>query len=67
MHLTFKWTNATTVDDHQQNNGIALNSFNLPTTQSGLTADEYGALQRSAEAVRELVTAMENLKGQPAS
>jgi len=32
-----------------------------------LTADEYGALQRSAEAVRELVTAMENLKDQPAS
>jgi len=28
-----------------------------------LTADEYGALQRSAEAVRELVTAMEGLKG----
>ena len=35
VHLTFKWTSATTVDDHQQNNGIALNSFNLATTQSG--------------------------------
>jgi len=48
VHLTFKWTNATTVDDHQQNNGIALNSFNLPTTQSGLTADEYGMSRTAA-------------------
>jgi len=32
-----------------------------------LTADEYGALQRSAGAVRELVSAMENLKTQTAS
>jgi hypothetical protein len=48
VHLTFKWTSATTVDDHQQNNGIGLNSFNLPTTQSGLTADEYGMSQTAA-------------------
>jgi hypothetical protein len=34
-----------TVDDHQQNNGIGLNSLNLPTTQTGLTADEYGMSQ----------------------
>jgi hypothetical protein len=33
------------VDDHEQNNTIAVNSLNLPTTQSGLTADEYGMSQ----------------------
>ncbi len=34
--------------------------------QIDLTADEYGALQKSAGAVRELVTAMDALKAQPA-
>jgi hypothetical protein len=42
VHLSFKWTKATTVDDHEQNNTIATNSLNRPTTQGGLTADEYG-------------------------
>jgi hypothetical protein len=48
VHLTFKWSSATTVDDHQQNNTIAVDSLNQPTTQSGLTADEYGMSQTAA-------------------
>jgi hypothetical protein len=48
VHLSFKWAKADTVDDHQQNNTIAMNSLNLPTTQSGLTADEYGMSQTAA-------------------
>jgi hypothetical protein len=45
VHLTFKWRKALTVDDHQQNNTIARNSLNLPTAQTGLSADEYGMSQ----------------------
>jgi hypothetical protein len=48
VHLSFKWANATTVDDHEQNNTIATNSLNRPTTQNGLTADEYGMSQTAA-------------------
>ena len=45
VHLSFQWTAAMTVDDHEQGNTIATNSLNRPTTQSGLTADEYGMSQ----------------------
>jgi hypothetical protein len=45
VHLSFEWANASTVDDHQQNNTIAKNSLNRTTTQTGLTADEYGMSQ----------------------
>ncbi|REG48757.1 hypothetical protein B0G80_5045 [Paraburkholderia sp. BL6669N2] len=41
VHLAFKWAKATTVDDHQDGNGIGLNSMGQPTSQSGLVADEY--------------------------
>jgi hypothetical protein len=45
VHLAFKRAKAVTVDDHEQNNTIASNSLALPTTQTGLTADEYGMSQ----------------------
>ncbi|WP_163988336.1 hypothetical protein [Pyxidicoccus caerfyrddinensis] len=45
VHLAFKWTKAKTVDDHEQANTIAKNSLNEPTSQTGLTADEYGMSQ----------------------
>ena len=46
VHLSFEWRDALTVDHHEDGNGIALNSLNLPTTQSmGLTADEYAFRQ----------------------
>jgi hypothetical protein len=48
VHLSFKQKKATTVDDHEQNNTIAANSLNRPTSQSGLTADEYGMSQTAA-------------------
>ena len=49
VHLAFKWNKVVTVDDHQDNNTIATNSMNEPTTQSGgLTADEYGMSQTAA-------------------
>jgi hypothetical protein len=48
VHLSFKWTRAATVDDHEQNNTIARNSLNEPTSQSGLVADEYGMSQTAA-------------------
>jgi hypothetical protein len=48
VHLSFKRTKATTVDDHEQNNTIATNSLNRPTAQGGLTADEYGMSQTAA-------------------
>jgi hypothetical protein len=41
-HLSFQYKDSFTVDNHEDNNGIALNSLSLPTTQSGaLDADEY--------------------------
>lgn len=45
VHLAFQWAKVTTVDDHQQNNTIAKNSLGEPTTQTGLTADEFGMSQ----------------------
>jgi hypothetical protein len=48
VHPSFKWTKAQTVDDHEQANTIAKNSLNRPTTQSGLTADEYPMSQTAA-------------------
>lgn len=48
VHLSFKRTKATTVDDHEQNNTIASNSLNRPTAQVGLSADEYGMSQTAA-------------------
>ena len=49
VHLSFQWARAITVDDHQQNNTITRNSFNLPTSQSaGLVADEHGMSQTAA-------------------
>ena len=41
VHLSFKWSAALTVDDHEQGNTLAKNSLGQPTTQSGLVADEY--------------------------
>jgi dienelactone hydrolase len=41
-HLSFQHMDSFTVDNHEDNNGIGLNSLNLPTTQSGaLHSDEY--------------------------
>ena len=48
VHLAFQWVKVTTVDDHQQNNTIATNSLGEPTTQTGLTADEFGMSQTAA-------------------
>jgi hypothetical protein len=49
VHLAFKWNRAVTVDDHQDNNTIARNSMNEPTSQSaGLAADEYGMSQTAS-------------------
>src|SRR5262249_4043247 len=48
VHLAFKWKSAKTVDDHEQANTIAINSLGQPTTQTGLTADEYGMSQTAA-------------------
>jgi hypothetical protein len=45
VHLAFQWSNAVTVDDHQQANTISTNSLGQPTSQAGLTADEYGMSQ----------------------
>lgn len=48
VHLAFEWAKAFTVDDHEQNNTIAMNSLGEPTTQTGLSADEYGMSQSAA-------------------
>lgn len=48
VHLAFQWTKALTIDDHQQNNTITVNSLGEPTTQTGLTADEFGMSQTAA-------------------
>ena len=48
VHLAFEWAKAATVDDHQQNNTIAVNSVGGPTTQTGLVADEFGMSQMAA-------------------
>lgn len=48
VHLAFQWAKATTVDDHQQNNAIVTNTLSEPTTQTGLTADEFGMSQTAA-------------------
>jgi len=46
VHPSFEWKDAFTVDNHEDGNGIGLNSLNLPTTQSmGLSADEYAFRQ----------------------
>nr|AHZ89322.1 hypothetical protein [uncultured bacterium 'pool 3 contig00022'] len=42
VHLSFETDAAMTVDDHEQTNGIARNSLDEPTSQSGgVSADEY--------------------------
>jgi hypothetical protein len=42
VHLSFKKRGQATVDDHEDGNGIAVNSMTQPTTQTGgLTADEH--------------------------
>lgn len=42
VHLSFEWADQITVDDHEQNNTINVNSLGLPTSQiNGLHADEY--------------------------
>ncbi len=49
VHLSFKKRDQTTVDDHQDGNGIAVNSMAAPTTQSaGLTANEHPFSQGGA-------------------
>ena len=45
VHLAFKWNRATTVDDYEQPNTIAVNSLNQPNSQMGISADEYGMSQ----------------------
>ncbi len=42
VHRSFEWNDALTVDNHEDRNGIGLNSLNLQTMQSmGLSADEF--------------------------
>jgi hypothetical protein len=41
VYLSFKKTGAKTIDDHEDHNGIGINSVGGATTQTGLTADEY--------------------------
>lgn len=41
IHLSFKKERQITVDDHQDGNGIGVNSMNAPTAQSGLVAGEH--------------------------
>ena len=42
VHLSFEWPDATTVDNHEDGNGIGTNSMNQPTSQlGGMYADEY--------------------------
>jgi len=48
VHLSFKQVNALTVDDHEQANTIGTNSLNQPTSQTGVTADEFGMSQTAA-------------------
>ncbi len=49
VHLSYKKAKQATVDDHEDGNGIAKNSFGAPTTPSGgLTADEHEWSQSGA-------------------
>lgn len=49
VHLSFKKQDQVTVDDHEDRNGIAVNSLGAPTEQSGaLTADEHPFAQQVA-------------------
>lgn len=49
VHVSFKKNGQLTIDDHEDGNGIATNSMNRPTAQSGgLTADEYPFAQGAA-------------------
>ncbi|MFA5924546.1 MAG: hypothetical protein WC856_25210 [Methylococcaceae bacterium] len=42
VHLSFEWPDQLNVDHHEDNNGIAKNSLDEPTSQSGgLSANEY--------------------------
>jgi hypothetical protein len=42
VHLSFEWEAQTDVDHHEDGNGVAVNSMNAPTSQSGgVVADEY--------------------------
>ena len=42
VHLSYKKKNQVTVDDHEDGNGIAVNSMGAPTsTSGGLTANEH--------------------------
>ena len=46
VEVSFAWNEVLTVDDHEQVNGIGLNSLNAPTIQlMGLSADEHGFFQ----------------------
>jgi hypothetical protein len=49
VHLSFKRQGQVTVDDHEDGNGIAKNSFPAPTTVAGgLVADEHPFRQAAA-------------------
>jgi len=49
IHLSFELEGQVTVDDHEDRNGIGINSLGQPTAQlSGLTADEYTFAQTTA-------------------
>jgi hypothetical protein len=41
VHLSFEWADQLTVDHHEDGNGIGRNSLDEPTTQSGVSTDEY--------------------------
>lgn len=46
VHLSFEWPNQVDVDHHEDGNGIAKNSLDEPTSQSGgLNAEEYAFAQ----------------------
>lgn len=41
VKLSFEWNEVLTVDNHEENNGIATNSLGGPTSQAALSADEF--------------------------
>jgi len=47
VHLSFEWNEALTVDNHEENNGIATNSLGGPTNQAALSAEEFAFHQSS--------------------
>jgi hypothetical protein len=49
VEISFAWNDGFVVDDHEQGNGIGLNSLSAPTSQlMGLSASEHGFSQSAA-------------------